>query len=153
MKWRDSLRELLHNRLDLHGVLNHPLYKGLSLHGFDLLNQDFSDSDLDFREYLAIHVMCHRLLEKEIASRTQWQHQWHRIDAGRTAFKLQNAAQEQQLAVAQVLRSHDRKYDTLLEDVPLKGLIKWNLFQGLMVLCVLFWAGKSYSTMNLSTTS
>eukprot|EP00929_Paragymnodinium_shiwhaense_P064476 TRINITY_DN32285_c0_g1_i4.p1 TRINITY_DN32285_c0_g1~~TRINITY_DN32285_c0_g1_i4.p1 ORF type:complete len:242 (-),score=39.96 TRINITY_DN32285_c0_g1_i4:62-787(-) len=61
LKWRDLFKELMHNRLDTVGLLEHPLYQSIDLSGIHRLNTQFG-ADFDFREYLAIHAMCHRLI-------------------------------------------------------------------------------------------
>jgi len=118
MRWRDLLRELLHNRLDTEGLLQHPLYQDIDLSGIDRLNKQFG-ADFDFREYLFIHSMCHRLLEKDINARTQWQETFQRIDAAETAFRMQLYSESTGLHVAQVLTSKDQQAHALAETVPL----------------------------------
>merc|ERR1719469_1162593 len=111
MKWRDLLKELLHNRVDVDGLLQHPLYKNLALDGFDRLNREFSGFQHDFREYLAIHAMCHRLIEKDASARKQWDSSWIRHDAASTAFALQLHAEKNNMHVAEVFMSDGRSFD------------------------------------------
>lgn len=120
MQWRDLLKELLHNRLDLDGLSAHPLYCGLDLAGFDKLNVEFKVSGMNFREYLAIHVMCHRLLEKNRAARSQWR-SWKKFDAADSAFKLQLAVSADKTTehLALVLLGNDPRWEATLEGVPL----------------------------------
>lgn len=119
LQWRDLFRELFHNRLDIKGLMQHPLYQGLDLEGFDRLNKEFSGAGHDFREYLAIHAMCHRMIETDPQARAQWRDEIMRVNAADTAFRMQVAAQAVGLAAAQVLLSEDPRADELVADVPL----------------------------------
>mmetsp|Transcript_89789 Transcript_89789/g.159648 ORF Transcript_89789/g.159648 Transcript_89789/m.159648 type:complete len:445 (-) Transcript_89789:105-1439(-) len=118
IRWRDTFRELFHNRLDIDGLLNHPMYQGLDLSGFERLNRTFSGSGMEFREYLAIHAMSHRLLETDPVARAAWRDNFIRIDAANTAFRVQLAAEASNLHAAQVLLVEDPRADELLEGVP-----------------------------------
>lgn len=40
---------------------------------------------MEFREYLAIHAMCHRLLETEPEARRLWRDEFIKINAADTA--------------------------------------------------------------------
>merc|ERR1712113_1303458 len=93
IRWRDLLRELFHNRLDIDGLLKHPLYQGIDLSGIDRLNKQFAGLTFDFREYLAIHAMCHRLLETDRRACARWRNDFCRIDAAKTAFRIQLGAE------------------------------------------------------------
>eukprot|EP00421_Protoceratium_reticulatum_P018495 CAMPEP_0168397844 /NCGR_PEP_ID=MMETSP0228-20121227/21273_1 /TAXON_ID=133427 /ORGANISM="Protoceratium reticulatum, Strain CCCM 535 (=CCMP 1889)" /LENGTH=325 /DNA_ID=CAMNT_0008411329 /DNA_START=55 /DNA_END=1028 /DNA_ORIENTATION=- len=119
LRWRDLLRELMHNRLDVDGVLDHPLYRGIDLEGIHRLNQQFVGLSFDFREYLAIHAMCHRLIETDSAAHTQWRDTFQRMDAANTAFRVQLHAEQAGRAAAELLMTTDRQADSLLEGVPL----------------------------------
>eukprot|EP00756_Hemistasia_phaeocysticola_P003583 Hpha_TRINITY_DN12318_c0_g1::TRINITY_DN12318_c0_g1_i6::g.155969::m.155969 len=90
LRWRDLLREVLHNRVACTGLLTHPLYQGLHLEDFEAMNRAFV-ADFDFREYLVIHVMYRRILETEPELKQRWDKRWVLNDAGESAFKLQNA--------------------------------------------------------------
>ncbi|CAK0824505.1 unnamed protein product, partial [Prorocentrum cordatum] len=119
VRWRDLFCELLRGRTEVgtmlrrtrrwtyssqvHGLLDHPLYQGLSLEGLDRLNKEFSAADMDFREYLAIHAMCHRMLETLPEARAQWRDAWQLTDAAHTAFLVQAAAAAAGLPVAALL--------------------------------------------------
>lgn len=118
IRWRDCLRELLHNRLDVDGVVEHPLYHGLDLSGFQRLNVEF-ETPFDFREYLAIHAMCHRLIETDLVSREQWQTSWHRMDAATTAFRVQLQAEDENTNPALAFIGGDQRWDEVARDVPL----------------------------------
>mmetsp|Transcript_28195 Transcript_28195/g.85144 ORF Transcript_28195/g.85144 Transcript_28195/m.85144 type:complete len:329 (+) Transcript_28195:99-1085(+) len=118
LRWRDLLRELLHNRLDVNGLLEHPLYQGLDLAGVDRLNCEFSPP-FDFREYLAIHAMCHRLLETDAALQEQWSSLWLRLDASETAFCVQLRAEAEGAQVAMVFLAGDAHWDVLARRTPL----------------------------------
>lgn len=119
IRWRDIFKELFHDRLDIKGLLSHPFYKGLDLSGFEKLNKDFSGSGMEFREYLAIHAMCHRLLETEPESRRLWRDRFIQVNAADTAFRLQMVAQASNLHMAQVLLLEDGRAEQLIEGVPL----------------------------------
>eukprot|EP00933_Yihiella_yeosuensis_P029820 TRINITY_DN23471_c1_g1_i1.p1 TRINITY_DN23471_c1_g1~~TRINITY_DN23471_c1_g1_i1.p1 ORF type:complete len:475 (-),score=77.37 TRINITY_DN23471_c1_g1_i1:158-1582(-) len=119
IRWRDMFKELFHNRLDTEGILEHPLYEGIDLSGFERLNQQFSGSNMDFREYLAIHVMCHRLIEKEPKARAMWKDEFLKVDAASTAFRMQLDAEAGGMAAAQALISQDPRADELVEGIPL----------------------------------
>jgi hypothetical protein len=73
--------------------VRHPLYKGLDLEGIHALNTLWPDWEYDAREYLAMHSMCHRLLETDPEMRAQWQNAWICVDAAKTAFRIQLMAQ------------------------------------------------------------
>lgn len=118
MCWRDLFRELMHNRLDVKGLLQHPLYQDIDLSGIDRLNHEFG-ADFDFREYLAIHAMCHRLLEKNPQAYAQWRDTFQRNDAAQTAFRVQLQAERLGMAAAQLLVSLDPRVDKFVEGVPL----------------------------------
>eukprot|EP00931_Biecheleriopsis_adriatica_P037513 TRINITY_DN21504_c0_g1_i5.p1 TRINITY_DN21504_c0_g1~~TRINITY_DN21504_c0_g1_i5.p1 ORF type:complete len:445 (-),score=63.42 TRINITY_DN21504_c0_g1_i5:376-1677(-) len=97
IRWRDVFRELFHDRLDIHGLLQHHMYQGLDLSGFERLNQEFSGSGMEFREYLAIHAMCHRLLETDAQAHTYWRDHIFKVN---------------------VLLLDDPRADQLIEGVP-----------------------------------
>ena len=91
MKWRDLFKELFHNRLETEGLLQHPLYQDVLLErmeNFVRLNERY-DPPFDFREYLAIHATCRRILETEEELRQLWDETWLHLDAAETAFRLQ----------------------------------------------------------------
>ncbi|CAE8606826.1 unnamed protein product [Polarella glacialis] len=119
LRWRDLFRELFHNRLDTEGILEHPLYQGIDLSGFERLNAEFSGSGMEFREYLAIHAMCHRLIETDPQARAQWRDSFQRTDAADTAFRMQLDAQASGMAAAEVLMSQDPRADDIVEGIPL----------------------------------
>mmetsp|Transcript_35793 Transcript_35793/g.69090 ORF Transcript_35793/g.69090 Transcript_35793/m.69090 type:complete len:442 (+) Transcript_35793:203-1528(+) len=119
LRWRDLLRELMHNRLDVDGLLEHPLYQGVDLEGIDRLNKHFTGLTFDFREYLAIHAMCHRLIETENWAQALWQDKFQRIDAAETAFRIQMQAEKNGQAGFEGLLSTDAQIHNLAEDVPL----------------------------------
>ncbi|CAE7291331.1 FCK3 [Symbiodinium natans] len=119
IRWRDIFKELFHDRLDIEGLLGHRFYQGLDLSGFEKLNNDFSGSGMEFREYLAIHAMCHRLLETEPEARRLWRDQFIQVNAADTAFRLQMVAQASNLHMAQVLLLEDGRAGQLIEGVPL----------------------------------
>ncbi|CAJ1461507.1 unnamed protein product, partial [Effrenium voratum] len=116
---RDVFKELFRDRLDIENLLQHPLYKGLDLSGFEKLNDDFKGSGMEFREYLAIHAMCHRLLETEPEARRLWRDEFMRLNAADTAFRLQTVAQASDMHMAQVLLLEDQRAEQMLEGVPL----------------------------------
>jgi len=118
LKWRDLFRELLHNRLDVEGLLQHPLYQDINLEGIHRLNLQFG-AGFDFREYLAIHSMCHRLIEKDGRARDQWQNRFQRMDAAESAFRLQLQAEAAGKSSAEVLLSQDRNADAMADGIPL----------------------------------
>ena len=64
LQWRDELKELLTNRTTVVGLRQHPMYSGITLDHIDRLNQLFR-AGFDFREYLAIHAMFSRLLDRD----------------------------------------------------------------------------------------
>lgn len=133
IKWRDLLCNLLHDRLDVRGVMQHPLYDGLDLSGINRLNQAFS-FPYDFREYLAIHSMCHRLLETDQEARKQWRESWQRVDAAKTAFVLQSIAEKlhrrEQMPLLQVMLSTLAHFEELLlKGVPLIKLTQHHYGQ------------------------
>lgn len=121
IRWRDLFRELLHNRLDIDGLLQHPLYHHIDLSGIDRLNKQFVGLTFDFREYLAIHAMCHRLLETDKRAHAQWRDDFHRIDAAKTAFRIQLDAEArgQSAAEAFLRRGVGNSVDHSADDVPL----------------------------------
>lgn len=119
IRWRDLFCELFHDRLDIHGLMTHDLYQDISLEGFHRLNQQFSGAGHDFREYLAIHAMCHRLIETDPQARNQWRVEFLRINAAETAFRVQIAAEAAGLAPAQVLLIEDPRADELVKGIPL----------------------------------
>lgn len=119
LRWRDLLCELLHNRLDTEGLLHHPLYQGIDLSGIDRLNKQFVGLTFDFREYLFIHAMCHRLIETDSVARQQWHDDFHRMDAAKTAFRAQLYAERAGRAAAEFFVNPDLPTDGLLQDVPL----------------------------------
>eukprot|EP00662_Eupelagonemidae_sp_cell21_P023837 gene23837-37448_t len=80
-RWRDLLREALHNRTQSAGLLAHPLYRDLPLANFERMNTAFV-ADFDFREYLCIHAMYRRMLETEPALRARWETRWRLHDEG-----------------------------------------------------------------------
>eukprot|EP00927_Polykrikos_kofoidii_P040302 TRINITY_DN34485_c0_g2_i1.p1 TRINITY_DN34485_c0_g2~~TRINITY_DN34485_c0_g2_i1.p1 ORF type:complete len:449 (+),score=53.59 TRINITY_DN34485_c0_g2_i1:90-1436(+) len=118
IKWRDLLRELMHNRLDVDGLLRHPLYQGLDLSGIHRMNMEFG-ADFDFREYLAIHAMCHRLLETDARSRSSWQTSFLLLDAAASAFRMQLGASAAGKHPAEVLLNMAPELEHLVETVPL----------------------------------
>eukprot|EP00927_Polykrikos_kofoidii_P042978 TRINITY_DN37034_c0_g1_i1.p1 TRINITY_DN37034_c0_g1~~TRINITY_DN37034_c0_g1_i1.p1 ORF type:complete len:359 (+),score=64.50 TRINITY_DN37034_c0_g1_i1:116-1192(+) len=122
LQWRDNMKELLHDRLDVNGVLHHPLYNGLDLSGFDRLNAEFK-AGFDFREYLAIHAMCHRILESDGALQDQWRKSWLRINAAETAFRLQLHAQrvggDEHMPVLMMFLSGGDEWDEEARRTPL----------------------------------
>lgn len=119
IRWRDTFKELFQDRLNIEGLLKHRLYKGLDLSGFEKLNDDFRGSGMEFREYLAIHAMCHRLLETEPEARRLWRDEFIKINAADTAFRLQMVAQASDMHMAQVLLLEDSRAEKLIEGVPL----------------------------------
>lgn len=120
LSWRDLFCELLHNRLDIDGLLDHPLYQGIDLSGIDKLNKQFVGLTFDFREYLAIHAMCHRLIETDPRARAQWRDEFLRIDAADTAFRIQLRAETNGRAAAELLvLDRDPQIDRLAEGLPL----------------------------------
>lgn len=123
MKWRDLLRELLHNRLDMDGLLGHPLYQGIDLDGIDRLNHQFTGLTFDFREYLFIHAMSHRLLEKDARAFAQWRNEFLRIDAAATAFRFQLEAERAGHFAAQALVSQDPNADAQVQGLPLMKFV------------------------------
>jgi len=122
MRWRDLLRELMHNRLDVDGLLEHPLYQGIDLEGIDRLNKQFMGLTFDFREYLAIHAMCHRLIETESWAHALWQDKFQRMDAAETAFRIQLQAERKGQMAVEALLGTDPQTHSLAEDVPLVKL-------------------------------
>lgn len=120
LQWRDLLRELMHNRVGVDGVLKHPLYEGFDLSGIHRLNQQFQ-AGFDFREYLAIHAMCRRLIERDAQSCNLWQSDFLRFDAASTAFRLQLQAEAAGRSSAELLLGQDND-DSLLEGIPLVKL-------------------------------
>ncbi|CAK9018402.1 Glycosyltransferase afumC (Fumihopaside A biosynthesis cluster protein C) [Durusdinium trenchii] len=72
-----------------------------------------------FREYLAIHAMCHRLLETDPESRRAWRDDFLKVNAADTAFRLQMVAQASDMHMAQVLLLEDTRAEQLIEGVPL----------------------------------
>lgn len=118
LKWRDLFRELLHNRLNVDGLLQHPLYQNINLEGIHRLNLQFG-AGFDFREYLAIHSMCHRLVEKDGRARAQWETSFQRMDAAETAFRLQLQAEVEGKRSAEVLLSMDQGVDAKADGIPL----------------------------------
>jgi len=119
LRWRDTFKELFRDRLSIEGLLSHPFYKGLDLSGFEKLNEDFRGSGMEFREYLAIHVMCHRLLETDPEARRLWRDEFIKVNAADTAFRLQMVAQASDMHMAQVLLLEDSRAEKLIEGVPL----------------------------------
>ncbi|CAE8650094.1 unnamed protein product [Polarella glacialis] len=117
LRWRDLLKELLHNRLDVKGLMEHPLYQDINLSGFERLNRDFQ-APFDFREYLAIHAMFHRLLETDARLRDQWRSSWVKIDAVATGFKIQMQAESESLQAAHVFLGTEERWDAVAEGVP-----------------------------------
>lgn len=118
LQWRDLFKELLHNRLDIDGLLEHPLYQGIDLSGIDRLNQQFG-AGFDFREYLAIHAMCHRLIETDEEAHRQWKTTFRRFDAAQTAFRLQLQAEAAGRYAAEAFLNTDPNADSLLVGIPL----------------------------------
>jgi len=116
MRWRDLFRELFYNRLDVKALCEHPLYQGLNLSGFDRLNREFQAS-FDFKEYLAIHVMCHRLLETDTDAREQWQRS-RRFNTNDSAFRVQLEAERQGTNIGMVFVGGDKSWDAVA-NVPL----------------------------------
>lgn len=117
IRWRDLLKELMHNRLDIEGLLEHPLYQGLDLSGIDLLNKEH-EFRYDFREYLAIHSMCHRIIETDEACRDQWD-EWLKLDAADTAFKIQLTADEKGTTLPMAFLSGAPEWDEVARGIPL----------------------------------
>lgn len=127
LRWRDSFKELFRERTQVEGLLSHPLYQRLDLSGFERLNRDFQGSGMEFREYLAIHAMCHRLLERDIEARRLWRDEFHKVNAADTAFRLQMVAQASDMHVAQILLLEDSRAEQLIEKVPLIKLLgRWD---------------------------
>merc|ERR1719277_2624297 len=124
-------QELLHNRLNVNGLLSHPLYEGLALEGMSRLNKEFPDFPGDFREHLAMHAMCQRLLERDDAAWADWNNRFVRLDAEATALFLQQHAAEQGLAVEDVLLSPSESVAAVLGDVGMVKLTSQN-YDGLM---------------------
>eukprot|EP00444_Apocalathium_aciculiferum_P001825 CAMPEP_0183405130 /NCGR_PEP_ID=MMETSP0370-20130417/15583_1 /TAXON_ID=268820 /ORGANISM="Peridinium aciculiferum, Strain PAER-2" /LENGTH=429 /DNA_ID=CAMNT_0025587043 /DNA_START=1 /DNA_END=1290 /DNA_ORIENTATION=+ len=118
MRWRDLFRELLHNRLDVKGLLQHPFYQDIDLSGIHRLNQQFG-ADFDFREYLAIHSMCHRMIEKDPEAHVMWQDDFLRIDAATSAFRMQLQAEQLGSSCARVLLLGDGPGDAIVDGIPL----------------------------------
>lgn len=123
--WRDLFRELFHNRVDNTLIVNHPLYQGLDLSGIARLNSPTEpgveplDGITDYREYLAIHAMCHRIIEKVPELRAQWENDWILTDAAMTAFRLQTVAAMSKVTVTDMFLSEDPQVMKILEGVPL----------------------------------
>ncbi|GAB5369428.1 hypothetical protein AAMO2058_001403700 [Amorphochlora amoebiformis] len=88
-RWRDLLLELFHERVDSgfgSSLLSHDLYKDMDL-------SNFLREGVDFREYLAIHVMLRRILETEKDLRKLWEHSWKLYstkDTGRYLYAYVN---------------------------------------------------------------
>jgi len=124
LRWRDLVCELLHNRLDVHGLRSHPLCQDLDLMGFERLGSEFRGSahDQEFREHLAHLVMFHRLLQRDPAAQKQWRESWRLFDAESTALCLQQLAYKAQVTTTDVLRSRDGRLDDALRGVPLVKL-------------------------------
>lgn len=118
LQWRDLFKELMHNRLDTEGLLEHPLYQGVDLSGIDRLNKQFG-ADFDFREYLAIHAMCHRLIETDEEAHAQWSSTFRRFNAAETAFRVQLQAEAAGRFAAEAFISTDPQMDLWLHGVPL----------------------------------
>eukprot|EP00439_Symbiodinium_sp_Y106_P062613 s2835_g9.t1 len=115
IRWRDIFKDI-QGMSGRRRLLSHPFYKGLDLSGFEKLNNDFR---MEFREYLAIHAMCHRLLETEPEARRLWRDRFIQVNAADTAFRLQMVAQASNLHMAQVLLLEDGRAEQLIEGVPL----------------------------------
>lgn len=120
IQWRDLFCELFHDRLKVKGLLEHPLYQEIDLSGIDRLNEKFG-ANFDFREYLAIHAMCHRILETDEDKRLQWQDTFIQINARATAFKAQLHIEElgEEAVSFAFLRPDDPVPDGFMDDVPL----------------------------------
>lgn len=124
-RWRDLLRELLHNRVDVKGLLRHPLYRGLDLKRLSVLSGEalaggHVPRDHDLREELAMSVMFQHLLQRDGNAHQVWLRTWHRFDSSRTALALQGLAQEKGVAVADLLLEPAYvDVEDRLRDVPL----------------------------------
>ncbi|CAK0835404.1 unnamed protein product, partial [Prorocentrum cordatum] len=122
LKWRDLLRELLHNRTDVVGILGHPLYRDLDLGGLERLAAEFPEFHCDLREYLALHAMFRRLLLTDGVSQDHWQRRWLLIDAADGALAVQGLAQEIGCSQAEVLLGSDARAEARLQRQPLLKL-------------------------------
>eukprot|EP01065_Artemidia_motanka_P005294 TRINITY_DN12568_c0_g1_i2.p1 TRINITY_DN12568_c0_g1~~TRINITY_DN12568_c0_g1_i2.p1 ORF type:complete len:280 (+),score=101.97 TRINITY_DN12568_c0_g1_i2:242-1081(+) len=122
LRWRDLLREALHNRVSATGLLQHPLYQELPLDNFEHMNRTFV-ADFDFREYLVIHAMYRRILETEPALRAMWKDDWLLHDAAATAFRVQGRIEAAGGWTPQGLMSDDARWTEAAEGTPLIKLI------------------------------
>mmetsp|Transcript_82745 Transcript_82745/g.210508 ORF Transcript_82745/g.210508 Transcript_82745/m.210508 type:complete len:544 (+) Transcript_82745:80-1711(+) len=125
LRWRDLLQELLHNRTDTVGLLQHPLYQGLHLEGLNKLNGEFPDFQGDFREQLPAHAMFQRLLEFDDDAWEQWSGQWTLMDAEATRPST-TAAESQGAGLIKLTTQH---YSGLLQ-LPRERLLDRGTFVG-----------------------
>merc|ERR1712232_1253284 len=111
----------MYNRIDVKGLREHPLYRGLNFGGFEKLNSDFGHLQVDFQEHLALHVMCNRMLQVDSQMRRYWQEKWTKHDACISALKLQVLAKDlpQNSSIAELLLSKESNVDAELQHSPL----------------------------------
>lgn len=123
LRWQETLLELLHDRTNVYGLSEHPLYEGLDLYGIDVLNGNAGIANFNFRDYLAIHSMGIRLLQTEPELREQWMSSFIKIDAAATAFKLQLYFEEVGETVGFAVLTRSIPTFDFMDNVP---LVKFN---------------------------
>lgn len=130
LRWRDLLSELLHNRTDTEGLLNHPLHSGLDLSGIHRAKSELQFPN-DCREHLALQTMFHRILEKDTALHAQWR-EWQKLEATSATVCLSTEADAED-SRPELLRSPTAAQSKRLQSVP---LVKLTTLQCRALLCV-----------------
>jgi len=117
-RWRDLLSRLFKSRTTsgfASNLLTDPLYEGLDL-------SNFLREGVDFREYLAIHVMLRRILENESDLRSQWE-SWKLYSTEDTGLRLQRRVGDWGISTVEALFSSD---DEIWRDIASTPLMKFT---------------------------
>lgn len=111
LQWRDLVKELMHNRTGVEGLLTHPLYAG---QGLDTPAQG------EATEHLLGHAMLQRLLTRDPRAGLLLRESWLRMDAAATTFRLQELADDSGRTVDDLLLAKDPEANSI--EVELDGM-------------------------------
>eukprot|EP00927_Polykrikos_kofoidii_P031103 TRINITY_DN26756_c0_g1_i1.p1 TRINITY_DN26756_c0_g1~~TRINITY_DN26756_c0_g1_i1.p1 ORF type:complete len:616 (+),score=70.97 TRINITY_DN26756_c0_g1_i1:109-1956(+) len=95
--WRDLIRELLHNRIDFEGIVDHPLLKGVNLeirHALDgtIRQGGVVRYNADICEQVVLRALFQHMLQRNAAMQRTWRREWQRFDSSRNVHALHDLA-------------------------------------------------------------